>query len=226
MKRKIWFWLSFVLAIILAVYFGVRIIMTFMGHGFLSQVHRVSISASPQNKDLGAIAAAAGIAPGTHTYAINLDDLNARIAAVPGVRYSAVRRRPDGNLVIRVQLYQAVALWTDGTSFYPLSADGTIVNRPSDVRAPGTILFRGKLPDAIDEITKSAQRLAGDVDYMEWIEDRRWNLHTTGGITVMLPEKDPFSAIGTLVILNNNHNILTRNIHVLDMRDSARILVK
>ena len=87
-------------------------------------------------------------------------------------------------------------------------------------------MFRGKLPDAIDEITKSAQRLAGDVDYMEWIEDRRWNLHTTGGITVMLPEKDPFSAIGTLVILNNNHNILTRNIHVLDMRDSARILVK
>lgn len=226
MKRKILFWLSFVLAIILAVYFSTRIIMTFMGHGFISQVHRVSISSFPQTNDLTAVAAAAGVTSGTHTYAIDLDEMNNRIAAVPGVRHSAVRRRPDGNLIIRVELYQAVALWTDGINFYPLSADGTIVNRPSDVRAPGTILFQGKLPDNIDQITKSAQRLAGDVDYMEWIENRRWNLHTNGGITVMLPEKDPYSAIGTLIILNQNHNILGKDIRVLDMRDSARILVK
>ncbi len=226
MKRNIWFWLFFILAIILAIYFSSRIVMTTMGYGHISQVHRVSISTDSPNKDLAAIAAAAGIAPGSHTYAINLTELNNRIAAVPGVRNAAVRRRPDGNLDIRVELYRAVALWTDGTGFYPLSADGTIVKRPSDVRAPGTILFRGELPANIDKITRAAQPLAGDVDYLEWIEDRRWNLHTTGGITVMLPERDPFSAIGTLVVINRNHQILNRNISMLDMRDSARILVK
>ncbi len=200
--------------------------MTAMGYGRISQVHRVSISADAKNKDLAAIAAAAGIAPGTHSYAIDLTELNNRIAAVPGVRNAATRRRPDGNLVIKVELYHAVALWTDGTGFYPLSADGTIVNRPSDVRAPGTILFQGALPNDIDKITRAAQSLAGDVDYLEWIENRRWNLHTTGGITVMLPEHDPFSAIGTLVVMNQNHQILNRNISMLDMRDNARILVK
>jgi len=226
MKRNIWFWLFFILAIILAIYFSSRIIMTTMGYGRTAQVHRVSISTDANNKDLAAIAAAAGIAPGTHTYAIDLTQLNERIAAVPGVRNCATRRRPDGNLIIRVQLYQAVALWTDGVSFYPLSADGTIVKRPSDVRAPGTILFQGTLPNNIDKITRAAQPLAGDVDYLEWIENRRWNLHTTGGITVMLPEQDPFSAIGTLIVMNNNHQILNRDISVLDMRDNARILVK
>lgn len=226
MKRNIWFWLFFILSILLAIYFSSRIIMTIMGHGHIAQVHRVSISTDANNKDLASIAAAAGIAPGTHVYAIDLNQMNARIATVPGVRHSAVRRRPDGNLVIRAELYQAVALWTDDTGFYPLSADGTIVNKPSAIRAPGTILFRGKLPDNIDDITRAAQNLAGDVDYLEWIENRRWNLHTTGGITVMLPEGDPITAIGTLGVLNQNYQILSKDIHTLDMRDSARILVK
>ena len=61
---------------------------------------------------------------------------------------------------------------------------------------------------------------------MEWIENRRWNLHTLGGITVMLPENDPISAIGTLITLNTNNAILRKDIETIDMRDSARILVK
>lgn len=226
MKRKILFWLFFILAIVFAVYFASRIIMTCTGHGAAAHIRRVSISTDSANKDLSAIAAAAAIAPGTHAYALDLDQLNSRIGAVPGVKQSAVRRRPDGNLIIKVKLYQAVALWTDGNAYYPLSADGTIVKRPTDVRAPGTVLFQGDVPNDINKITRAAQNLGGDLDYMQWIENRRWNLHTTGGITVMLPEKDPYTAIGTLVMLNKNHQILARDIRVLDMRDDARILVK
>ena len=47
-----------------------------------------------------------------------------------------------------------------------------------------------------------------------------------GGITVMLPEENPIGAIGTLVSLNNNHQIFKRDISVIDMRDASRILVK
>ena len=66
----------------------------------------------------------------------------------------------------------------------------------------------------------------GDLDYMEWIENRRWNMYTKGGIVVMLPEDNPLAAIGTLVALNTNHNILNKQIQIIDMRDAARILVK
>ena len=68
--------------------------------------------------------------------------------------------------------------------------------------------------------------MLGDLDYLEWVEGRRWNLHTNGGITVMLPEKNPTDAIGSLIVLNNNHKILSKKIKVLDLRDSSRILVK
>lgn len=61
---------------------------------------------------------------------------------------------------------------------------------------------------------------------MEWIEGRRWNLVTMGGITVMLPEENPVQAISTLISLNQNHGLLGKQLKVIDMRDNTRILVK
>ncbi len=225
MKRSILFWISFVVAIILAVYFSSRIIMTAMGQGPASVVRGISISADQNDKDLAAIAAAAAVAPATRTYSVDLDAMNARIAATPGVRESAVRRMPNGNLRIMVRMYRAVALWTDGTMFYPLSADGTIVKKPTAERGDA-VVFAGDIPRAIGEIAAAAHNMTGEIDYMEWIENRRWNIITTGGITVMLPEDGPADAIGSLIVLNNSHRILSRDIKTIDMRDSARILVK
>lgn len=226
MKRTIWFWLYFIIAILLAIYFSVRIIMTTMGHTTVSRVHSISISADVRDKDLSALAAAAAIAPGTGAFSVDLNALNARVGAVPGVRASAVHRRADGNLVVRVKLYRAVALWTDGQNYFPLSADGTIVNQPDAERKSGTVLFRGPLPSDVGEITNAAHNLIGNLDYMEWIENRRWNLITTGGTTILLPEKNPDDAIAQLIVLDKNHKILSRDIKTIDMRDSARILVK
>lgn len=123
-------------------------------------------------------------------------------------------------------MYTAVAQWTDGDAFYPLSADGTIVQRPDDERTPSSVLFRGQIPSDISDITKAAHNLIENLDYIEWIENRRWNIQTTGGITVMLPENNPESAIANLVMLDKKHKLLSRKISVIDMRDDTRILVK
>lgn len=226
MKRNLWFWLYFIAAILLAIYFATRIIMTFMGYGPIAQVKNISISADTRNQDLTAIAASTGISPGTHTHSVNLELVNARLIATPGVRESAVRRLPNGNLSVKIRLYRAVAAWTDGTYYYPLSADGTIVQRPSEEKSPGTVVFRGDVPNDINNITKAATNLIGDLDYLEFVDNRRWNIITNGGITVMLPEESPDAAIASLVVLNNKHKILNKNIQTIDMRDTARILVK
>ncbi len=226
MKKSLWFWLSFVVAIILAIYFSVRVVMIGLGHGGAAMVHSISVSADQNDKDLSALAAAATIAPNTRVYSVDLDMLNNRVMAVPGVKNAAVRRLPNGNISVRVAMYRAVALWTDGQNFFPLSADGTIVNKPTDVRDSSHVVFRGTLPQDITEITRAAHNLVGHLDTLEWIEDRRWNLYTNNGITVMLPEQNPIAAIGALISLNNNHQILNKDIKLIDMRDDARILVK
>lgn len=226
MRKSIWFWLYFFVAIIVAIYFSTRIAMTLMGRGPISTVHNISITATVPDKDLSQLAAAAAIAPGTSSYSVSLDAMRERIGAVPGVKNTAVRRMPNGNIAVRVEMHRAVAQWFDGDNYFPLSADGTIVMRPSDTRDAAGVVFRGPVPDDISEITANATHLAEHLDYLEWIEDRRWNIYTTGGITIMLPEKNPGTAIGTLMVLNKNHGILSKNINVIDMRDDARILIK
>lgn len=226
MKRSVWFWMYFVIAIILAIYFATRIFMNFSAMGEMSYVRRISISADTANKDLTPIATAAAVGPGTRAIGQTLRDINTRVAAAPGVKFSATHRTPDGNLEIHVELYKPVAQWTDGAQYYPLSADGTIVKSPSDARTPNTVVFRGTIPDNISEITNAAHNIVSELDYLEMQEGRRWNLHTTGDITVMLPEKSPESAIAQLIILNDKHNILSKDIEIIDMRDDARILIK
>ncbi len=226
MKRTLWFWLYFIAAILLAVYFATRVIMTFMGRSPVAMVRTLSVTADSDTGDLTSIVAAAGIAPGTRSYSINLDLVNSRILQTPGVRESAVRRLPNGNLAIKLRLYRAVAAWTDGAHYYPISADGTIVKNPSESRGPDAVVFRGTVPNDISEITKAATNLISELNYLEWIDNRRWNLVTKDGITVMLPEKNPINAIGNLIVLNKQHNILSKKIKTLDMRDDARILVK
>ena len=226
MKRKIWFWLSFVLAIILAIYFATRTAIHLLGRGPAANVSRISIVADTNDADLGAIAAGAGVLPGTRMHDINLELIQARISAIPGVRRAAVRRLPGGALKVRVEMYRAVALWSDGEFYYPLSADGTIVKSPVAERTPGAVVFAGDVPDDISDIAAAAQPLANEAAYLTWIEGRRWDLYTVRGVRIMLPEEDATGAIATLVTLNRNHGILGRGIKQIDMRDMARILVK
>ena len=89
----------------------------------------------------------------------------------------------------------------------------------------GDIVFIGPVPNDVTEITKLSQNLIGHLDYIEWVENRRWNLHTFGGITIMLPEDDPSVAIGTLLELQKKHAILGKDIKTIDMRDNARLLI-
>lgn len=225
MKRSIWFWLCFVVAVVMAIYFSTRIIMVGMGRGSLARVSSISIVTDSRDADMDAMRAAVGGLV-RNSYDIDLDVLNSQIAAVPGVKTSAVRRLPNGNLAIRANMYRAVAQWSDGENYFPLSADGTVVNQPSDARDIGAVVFIGTLPDDISEITAAARNMVSDVSYLEWIEGRRWNLVTMGGITIMLPEDNPVQAISTLISLNQNHNLLGKKLQIIDMRDGARILVK
>jgi cell division septal protein FtsQ len=278
MKRNLWFWLYFIAAILLAIYFAARIIMARMGYGPTAMIRHISISAETTNRNLlSSIENNIGIQSGTHTYTKKLEHINTQLKQkIPNIEKSAVRRLPNGNLAIKVNFYKAVAEITNGVYYYPLSDKGECIETPSETRSAGSIVFhgeciteckekpkencegkkskecepkilvlpnndkseisekcqpntavlRGRVPNEIGEITKAAHNLIGDLDYLEWIDGRRWNLVTLGGITIMLPENNPISAIGNIVMLDKKHNILSKDIKVIDMRDDTRILVK
>ncbi len=225
MKKSILFWLYFVLSIVLAVYFSVRIITGQMGRGPISNVQNI-ITRGTSAKDAEIIKMSVGVSDGTNLRSIDLHQLNNRVANIPGVKKSAVRRLPNGDIAIKIQKYRIVATWSDGEYFYPLSADGTKINTPSTERNNNSIVFRGELPENLTDIINHVSVISKDIDYIDYIESRRWNLHTKNGTVIYLPEQNPEIAINKINTLNHTHKLLSRKLDIIDMRDNARILVK
>ena len=225
MKKSILFWLYFVLSIILAIYFAVRVITSQMGRGPISNVKHIQTYGT-NIKDDKIVKMSLGITNGTSLRSIDLYQLNNRISTIPGVKNSAVRILPNGDIAVKIQKHKVIATWTDGVYYYPLSADGTQIQTPSQERNDNSIVFRGDLPDDLTDIISGLSSISKYIDYVNMVESRRWNIHTKNGTTIYLPEKDSAAAINKIKVLNKTHKLLSRKLEIIDMRDSARILVK
>ena len=231
MKKTIFFWLYFIVSIVLAVYFAVRIITNQMGRGTISQVKHISITSTDKDFDMEPIRVAIGLTNATQIKSIDLHQINNRIMGVPGVKNASTKLLPNGTISVKVQQHHIAAQWSDGEYFYPLSMDGTTIDKPSTQRDDNTIVFRGKLPENLTKTTLTTiindlSQIADYVDYITMIENRRWNIYTKNGTVIYLPEENPTFALNKINILNQTHKLLSRKIEIIDMRDNARILVK
>ena len=226
MKKSIFFWLYFVASIILAVYFSTRIITSLMGRGPISYVKHISVISDSSDANLEPVMIAIGINYGTNIKSVDLYQINNRVMKVPGIKNAATRRLANGDIIIKTQQYRVAAQWSDGTYYYPLSADGTKIDTPSTTRDENTIVFMGILPDDLTDIINNVSTISEYIDYMNMVENRRWDIHTKNGITIMLPENNPGFAINKIARLNQTHKLLSRQLKTIDMRDNARILVK
>ena len=226
MKKTLLFWLFFVLSIILAIYFSTRIITSYMGRGPISYVKHIEITGNSHGFDAESIRTAINIAPGTKIRSIDLHQINNRVLSVPWVKNAATRRLPNGDIIIKTQQHKAVAMWSDGLMFYPLSADGTKIDTPFDRPDKNTIVFRGELPDNLTDIINDLSVLTEYIDYIILVESRRWNIQTKNGTLIYLPEDNPSTAINKIAMLNQTHKLLSRDLKVIDMRDGKRILIK
>jgi len=226
MKKTIFFWMYFVVSIILAVYFAVRIITSQMGRGPVSYVKHISIISDSKDADLEPVKVAIGITKGTNIKSIDLHQINNRVMEIPGIKNASTRRLANGDIIVKTQQHNIAAQWTDGVYFYPLSLDGVKIDKPTTERDTNTIVLQGIIPDNLTDIINGISPITEYIDYVNMVESRRWNLHTKNGITIYLPENNPNTAINKINVLNQTHKILSRQIDVIDMRDSARILVK
>ncbi len=226
MKKSIFFWLYFIASIILAVYFSTRIITSIMGRGPISTVKNITILSDSKDTDTELIRVAAGLDRQTNIKSVDLHQINNRVSKVPGIKNSSVRRLANGDIVIKIQQHRVAAQWSDGVYYYPLSMDGTIIETPTNERNANTIVFQGKIPNNLKDIINGVSGISEYIDYMNMVEDRRWNIHTKNGTTIYLPEDNPSVAINKISILNQTHKILSRKLETIDMRDAARILVK
>ncbi|GAB5469161.1 MAG: hypothetical protein Kilf2KO_21910 [Rhodospirillales bacterium] len=153
-----------------------------------------------------------------------------RIEALPWVQDARVERRLPGLILVHINERGPAALWQFGGVWQVIDKAGTVIEGAN----PGAFANLPKVVGAgaaarIDEVLKLTDQqpdLASHVYAAIRVGDRRWNLRLHSGIDVRLPENDPFSAWERLARLESVADLLSRNVSVIDLRRSDRLLLR
>ena len=238
MKKMIFFWIYFVLAIILAIYFASRILTNQINMGPISVVQDTIIVGNTKNLDTNYIKSMIGITNGTKIKDIydkkkdternKTEKINNIALQIPWVKNASTKFLPNGIFVIKIEPHDIIATWTDGMYYYPLSAEGEKIDYPQETPIENSIVFMGKTTTGLKEIVSIIKEttLVNKIDYITMVESRRWNIYLKNGIIIYLPEKNPLNAVNTIIDLDKRYNILSRDIKVIDLRNNQKILVK
>jgi len=157
-------------------------------------------------------------------------EARARLKADPWIAEATVLKLYPGRLHIAVTERKAFALWQKDGKVAVISDDGTVVEPYVSKRFADLPLVVG-----VGAETRAKDFLAlldtyplvrGQLRAAVLVAERRWNVMLDNGIDVRLPESRVEHALDTLVWLDRDNKILTRDIAAVDLRLPDRVTVR
>ena len=171
----------------------------------------------------------AGITGRTSLLFLDAGEVRARLKANPWIAEATVLKLYPGRLHIGVTERDAFALWQRDGKVEVIAADGTVVE-PFDSRFASLPLVVGvgaevrakEFLTLLDKYSSIRDQFHAAV----LVAERRWNVMLKNGIDVQLPEAEVEQALDTLVKLDRDNKILSRDIATIDLRLPDRVTVR
>ena len=174
--------------------------------------------------------AAIGVNKGDPILGFSLEDVRARVESIPWIEHATVERRLPGTLVINLQERRPFAVWQNQGKYVLVDRTGQVVTNQDVAQFPHLPLIVGQgapgaaatLLDALRERPALAQKVVASVR----VGERRWNLRTTSGSDILLPEGHEVVALDRLIQLQQQHDVLDRPLAAIDMRLPDRLVFR
>ena len=176
------------------------------------------------------VLAAAGVTDTTSLLFLDVEQTRERLKSNPWIADATVLKLYPGELQIGIREREAFALWQKNGQVSVIADDGTVlepyvaprlielplvVGRGAETRAKEFLAMLDRHPD-----------LRASVRATVLVGERRWNLRLKNGIDVRLPETDIEAALATLVHLDRDKKLLSRDIAAVDLRLPDRVTVR
>ena len=161
------------------------------------------------------------------SFDVDLDALQARVAALDPVARATVRIRAGGILQIDVEERVPAALWRTAEGLTVLDAGGRrIAAAGSRTDRPELPLLAGEgaarvVPEAL-ALVAAANPIAPRVRGFVRVGERRWDVVLDREQRILLPENRPVQALEMLLALDKGQELLDRDVVVVDLRNSRR----
>ncbi|MCE7026849.1 cell division protein FtsQ/DivIB [Jiella avicenniae] len=163
---------------------------------------------------------------------LSLDPTEARetLEAMPWIDRASVSKIFPDRVTIDLDEHRPYAIWQTDKSFY-------VVNREGKKIVPYVPGRFDALPVVVGD--GAAGAAAGIVDEMEGFPEfrarvrayvrvgsRRWDIELKNGVVIRLPEDKPLEAVAQVVRMDRENTLLERDIAMVDMRLSDRVVVR
>ncbi len=174
----------------------------------------------------------AGITEKSTLFLIDAEKTRAALLQNPWIASAEVRKLYPDRIEIRIEEKKAYAVWQNKGGFSIVSRDGTVIDRitANDVRNSSLPFVVGsgaeKKAAEFYELLARFPAIKSEVAAAMFVGERRWNLRLKSGIDVRLPEDNTDVALLRLVALDRGEKILSRDITVIDLRESDRVTVR
>jgi cell division protein FtsQ len=176
------------------------------------------------------ILATAGVTGRTSLLFLDAAEARARLKANPWIAEATVLKLYPGRLHITVTERQAFALWQKDGKVTVIADDGTVVEPYVARRFAGLPLVVGigaerKAKEFLAQI-EQFPLVRSQVHAAVLVAERRWNLRLKSGLDVRLPETGVEFALATLIRLDREKKLLSRDLVVIDLRLPDRVTVR
>ncbi|MDF1748980.1 MAG: FtsQ-type POTRA domain-containing protein [Alphaproteobacteria bacterium] len=183
-----------------------------------------------QETDRNDLLAALNIQVGDPILGFSPESVKQRVEQLGWVKSAEIRRTLPGIVVVKIVERQAVAIWQNDDQFVLIDSDGVTIGAKDVLRHGHLKQVVG--PDAPEHTMELLKMLAQEPELEDRvlvamrIGARRWSLRLSGGIDVNLPEENADKAWHKLAVYQREHEILSRAITEIDLRNIDRITVE
>ena len=192
-------------------------------------VDKVSVSGRERAR-MSDILGALGVMRGDSILSFDTDRARARIEQIGWVSSADVQRLFPDKVLIEIHERQPYAVWQNDGGFSVIDRTGSKLNgleAPEFSHLPRVV--GAGAADGAEAILAEVARhpaIGREVEAAVRVAERRWNLRMKSGIDVMLPEGEFKPAIEELGKLEAEHQILSRDIRLIDFRLADRVTIQ
>ena len=171
-----------------------------------------------------------GVTSKSVTLGFDAERARRRLVEISWIKSAAVRVLFPGTIDVSLVEREPFALWQRGGRINLVDREGDVIGPYEDERFANLPVVVGEGAEKrlveIRQLLDPYPGLRGRVRAAVLVAERRWTLKMTDGVDVMLPEEGAKDALGSLARLDQQSDLLKRDIAAVDLRIANRVSVR
>ena len=163
--------------------------------------------------------------------ALKAQSLREKIKEIKKVKEAVVRFSTDGLVLVNVIERKQAAVFLNNNLYEVLDSNGVVLSVNSNYEGLSTLpLIVGKfgsknIPDLLTLVNKIGL-YKSEVQYYEWVGERRWNIHMKSNLVFKLPENNMNRGVELMHIFLRETNKYRRPLVSIDLRNLDKPIIK